>query len=104
MPLTITIERSNKPDKKYLATVNNKHIHFGNSKYHDYTIHKDNDRKERYIARHKAREDYTKQGVATPGHLSRFILWNEPTIQQNINKLNKKYTDIKFKLKQKLTK
>ena len=100
MPLTITIEKSSKPDKKYLATVNDKKIYVGAKGYEDYSIHKDNIRKERYIARHKAREDYTKSGVATAGYLSRFILWEEPTIQQSINKLNKKYTDIKFKLKQ----
>jgi hypothetical protein len=101
MPLTtIVIEKSNKPDKKLMATVGNKKIHFGNSSYEDYTIHKDIKRKENYISRHAKREDYTKQGIDTAGYYAKYVLWNKPTIQASIKDLNKKYTDIKFKLKQ----
>jgi hypothetical protein len=100
MAQIITIEKSSKPDKKYVATVGNKHIAFGAKGYEDMTIHKDKERRDRYIQRHRKNEDWTKQGIDTAGYYSRWILWSEPTIQQSLNKLNKKYTDIKFKLKQ----
>ena len=100
MPQVILIEKSKSKDKKYTATVGNKHIQFGARGYQDMTTHKDETRRDRYIQRHKKNEDWTKQGIDTAGYYSRWVLWNEPTIQQSINKLNKKYTDIKFKLKQ----
>ena len=37
--------------------------------------------------------------VKTPGFLSRFILWNKPTIQASIRDLNDKYKNIKLKFK-----
>jgi len=58
MPLTITIEKSNKPDKKIFATVNNKHILFGHKNASDYTIHKDKERRDRYIQRHQKNEKW----------------------------------------------
>ena len=99
MPNTIIIEKSNKPDKKFVATVNNKHIYFGAKGYEDYTIHKNKDRKEKYLARHSKREDYTKQGIDTAGYYAKYILWNKPTIQASIKELNTKNKYIKFKLK-----
>ena len=100
MPTTVVIEKSTRKDKKYMATLNsNKHIHFGQSGYSDYSQHKDDERKQRYIARHKANEDWTKSGIDTAGFYSKNILWNQKSIEASIDNLNKKYTDIKFKLK-----
>jgi len=62
-------------------------IPFGSKGMSDYTIHKDPERKKRYIDRHKAREDWTKPNNA--GSLSRWILWGEPTLNASI----KKYLD-----------
>ena len=45
----------------------------------DYTKHKDPSRKQRYMNRHKSREDWTKPMSA--GALSRYILWNKPTLK-----------------------
>ena len=59
----------------------------------------DDDRKERYLARHKKNEDHTKSGINTAGFLSAKILWNKPTIEASISDLNKKYKDVKFKYK-----
>ena len=87
--MNITITKSDKPDKKYMALVNNKKVHFGSKPYQDMTQHKDEDRKDRYIQRHKKREDWTKSGIDTPGFYSRWVLWEEPTLKESINKMNK---------------
>jgi hypothetical protein len=44
--MNIEIKTSNKPNKKYMAVINNKKtIHFGDDRYSDYTMHKDPARK-----------------------------------------------------------
>jgi len=72
-------------DKKKIQT-----IAFGFRGMSDYTIHRDAKRKQRYIDRHKAREDWTKPNNA--GSLSRFLLWNKPTfsasLRDYLNKFN----------------
>lgn len=87
MPIKVVINASDKKDKKYTAVFYEgdkriKTTHFGAKGYSDYTIHKDNDRKERYINRHKAREDWNN--FMSPGSLSRWILWNKKTLTASI--------------------
>ena len=84
-----SIKNSTRKDKKYmLVTPEGKKIHFG-SDMENYTIHKDDKRKERYIARHNnSREDWTK---INPGALSRYILWNKPTIRESIKDFEKRF-------------
>ncbi len=46
--------KTDKPAKKYyIITEKNKKVYFGASGYSDFTIHKDEARKQRYINRHK---------------------------------------------------
>jgi hypothetical protein len=96
--MDIFIKKSKKNNKKYDAIFNDKIISFGAKGYSDYTINKDDNKKENYIKRHKVNEDFTKKGIETPGFLSRFILWNKPTIKESIKDLNSKYKDVKFTL------
>ena len=98
--MNIEISKSNRNDKKFKAVIDGKKtIHFGSAGASDFTKHKDPERKERYIDRHKKREDWGKSGVDTPGWMSRWVLWNKPTLQASVNDVNKKYKDINFKLK-----
>ena len=98
--MIVEISKSNKSDKKLKAVINdNKTIHFGSSSHSDFTKHNDNQRKERYINRHKERENWTKSGVNTAGFYAKHILWGEKTIEKSIDKLNNKYKDITFKYK-----
>lgn len=81
------IKQSTKPDKKMMATFQGetgrtKTIHFGARGMSDYTLSKDDARKELYLSRHRAREDWNKPDSA--GALSRWILWNKPTISASI--------------------
>jgi hypothetical protein len=59
-------------------------VHFGAAGAEDFTISKDNKRKALYIQRHKAREDWTKAGVLTPGFWAKHLLWNKPTVEASL--------------------
>ena len=66
-----------------------KTIHFGQAGASDYTIHRDEARRQRYIDRHRASEDW--KNPMTAGTLSLFILWSKPTIQAGIAEYKKKF-------------
>ena len=95
--MEVVISKSTNKNKKYDVVVDGKKISFGQDGASDYTIHKDETRKERYIARHRKNEKWGIDGIKTPGFYSRWVLWHMPTIESSIADLNKKYKDIKFK-------
>ena len=83
---------STRKDKKFMViTPSGKKIHFGALGYSDFLHHKDEARKERYIARHQTNEDWTETGLETAGFWSRFLLWNKPTILESINDIDKRF-------------
>ena len=85
--------KSDKPNKKYyIITNNNKKVYFGDSNYSDYTIHKDEARKQRYINRHTKNENWTKSGIDTAGFWSRWILWHLPTIKDSYNDIKRRFS------------
>lgn len=55
-------------------------VHFGRQGYSDYTKHKDKERMERYLTRHRRRENWTRSGAKTPGFWSRWLLWSSPSL------------------------
>ena len=90
----LKIEPSTRKDKKMMAVfeVDGRHktTHFGAVGYPDFlTVPHDTDRKERYLARHKAREDWSDPTSA--GALSKFVLWNKPTIAGSIRDYKKHF-------------
>jgi 2,3-bisphosphoglycerate-independent phosphoglycerate mutase len=95
--MNVIIKKSSNPNKKYDAIFEDKKkISFGAAGYSDYTKHKDPERKKRYIDRHKQNEDWND--VKTAGYLSRYILWNKPTLKESIDNLNKTNKKYNFKL------
>ena len=56
-----------------------KTVRFGAKGYEDYTIHKDPERKKKYVIRHQKKEDWTRAGKHTPGFWSRWLLWSDPS-------------------------
>ena len=96
--MKLFITKSKRKNKKYdlLDEDKNYILSFGNSDDSDFTKHKDEERKQNYIKRH-TNEDHTKSGVKTAGFMSRFILWNKPTITASINDTNKRF-NINIKL------
>ena len=68
--------------KYYVITRTGRKLYFGAKGYSDFTIHKDPERKKRYIERHKKTEDWTKFGVDTAGWWSYKYLWLYPTKEE----------------------
>ena len=98
--MEVIIKKSHKPDKKYDAIINGKKtVSFGAKGMSDFTLHKDTERKARYINRHKNNENWTKSGIDTAGFYSRWVLWNKPTLQALVAVLNHKYSNVKFQIK-----
>ena len=68
--IEIIITPSKKSDKKFDALIDGKKtVSFGAKGYSDFTQHKDPARKQRYLNRHKAREN-----------------WNDPTTAGSLSK------------------
>ena len=81
---------------KYTAIIKDKQekihkIHFGANGYSDYTKHKDDERKKRYILRHKENENWTSTGILTAGFWSRWVLWNKPDLKTSIDNTKKRF-------------
>ena len=96
--MEVVISKSTNKNKKYDVVVDGKKISFGAATYSDYTIHKDPERKERYIARHKKNEDWNKSGIKTAGYWSKHLLWNKDTLTKSIDDISKKHNlNIKMK-------
>ena len=56
-------------------------------------------RKDRYIDRHKAREDWTKSGAKAAVFYTKHVLWNKPILKASIDDINKKFKSLNIKMK-----
>ena len=77
--------------KYYIITKSGRKISFGAVGYSDFTKHKDEDRKQRYINRHRNKENWTKSGIDSAGFWSRWLLWNKPSIKDSYNDIKNRY-------------
>lgn len=77
--------------KYYIITRTGKKVYFGASGYSDFTKHKDEARKQRYIDRHKSTENWGQSGIDTAGFWSRWLLWNKPTITSSYDDIKKQF-------------
>lgn len=81
----ISVVRLKDDKKKYKATFNIddkiKIVKFGHPDYSDFPHHKDEKRKESYLKRHS---NESWDDPLTPATLSRYILWNKPTLRDSI--------------------
>jgi hypothetical protein len=88
----VLLTPSKSSSKKWSVNIDgSKTIQFGANGYDDYTIHKDSERKERYVERHKHRENWTKSGLYTAGFWSRWLLWNKPSLRASIKDTEQKF-------------
>lgn len=105
-PRLCSIKTSDKKDKKYDAVFREKScpcklgdkpkcgsdevvVSFGSKGMSDFTLHKDEDRKERYLKRHEKNENW--KDPMTPGALSRWVLWNKTTLKASIDDFKKRF-------------
>ena len=94
----IIITKSDKKNKKYDARIDGKRtVSFGAAGMSDFTKHKDPERKQRYLNRHKKNENWNDP--TTAGFYSRWITWNKPTISESVKDTNNKFKTINIKLK-----
>jgi hypothetical protein len=106
MSKLIEIKKSTNPDKKLMAVFEitkdgkktKKTTHFGSSANKDYILYTKEDGKEKanqmrdaYLKRHIVNENW--DDFTSAGSLSRYILWEKPTIEASI-----KFFKSKFKL------
>ena len=92
--MKVDIKKSTRTGKKMMAIFYEndkklKTIHFGDSNYSDYTIHKDESRKKLYIDRHRSSEDW--KNPMTAGTCSLYILRNKSTISASIADFKKRF-------------
>jgi len=87
------LKRLKDSKKKYIVVVYKgnlkKTIKFGAAGYSDFTMHKDEERKKRYIERHKKNEDFNDPFTA--GFWSRWLLWEKPTIRESKEYITKRF-------------
>ena len=89
--MEIVIPKSKEPDKKFDPRIDGKKtVPFGQKGASYFTKHKNKERKDAYINRHKKNEDWTKSGAKAAGWMSKHVLWNRPTLQASVADINKR--------------
>jgi hypothetical protein len=92
--MKVVIKKSSRDGKKLMAIFydNGKKVkttHFGAEGMSDYTKHRNDERKKRYLTRHKKNENWGDYKSA--GSLSRYILWNKKTLRESINDYKRRF-------------
>ena len=88
----VRLTRSKNPSKKFKAEIEGKcSVHFGGRGYSDFTKHKDPKRMQRYLIRHRKRENWTKSGLCTAGFWSKHLLWNKPGMAPSKRDMEKRF-------------
>ena len=96
--MQIVISPSDKPAQKFEARIYGKEsIHFGAKRMSDFTIHKDPERKNRYLDRHSKNEDWNNP--LTAGFYARWLLWNNPTLKDCIADTNRQFPNLNISYK-----
>ena len=94
----LSIKKSPKKDKKYVATFSRngriKQTHFGAKGYQNYggvgkERHLSEVRKKRYIKRHKGKENWNDP--TTAGSLSRWVLWDKKSFSEGVKSFKKRF-------------
>lgn len=91
----ISLKPANDNIHKYVATIEQdtgrtKQVKFGAYGMSDFTKHKDEERKKRYLSRHSGMgEDWNDP--LTAGFWSRWLLWNKPTIRASLQDLRQRF-------------
>ena len=83
--------KSKRTNKKYYVRQldSNTTIHFGDSRYQDFSQHKDEKKKNAYLSRHYKRENW--DDPSTAGFWSRWLLWNKKTIKSSIKDIQDRF-------------
>jgi hypothetical protein len=91
----VKFSTSTRKEKKYSASFYDddgdivQTTHFGSKGASDMTKHGNEDKKKAYLARHQKNEDWND--FKSSGSLSRWILWNKPSLNASIDYYIKKF-------------
>tara|TARA_R100001509_G_scaffold123280_1_gene77050 strand:+ start:168 stop:467 length:300 start_codon:yes stop_codon:yes gene_type:complete len=93
----VEIGKSNRNDKRFVAVFKSddgkkiKTTHFGlkNPKKGTFIDHQNEKLKENYLKRHKENENW--KDPMSAGALSRWILWNKPSLKSSIDDFKRKF-------------
>lgn len=98
--MRIQIQPSTRSGKKWMAVFEDgRAVHFGLKGASDYTIHKDPERRSRYVNRHPStRENHGKSGIRTPGFWAMNLLWNKPSLSASARDIEKRF-NVKLSIK-----
>ena len=81
--------KSDKPNKKYyIITNNDEKVYFGQAGASDFTLHKDEARKQRYINRHKNESKFWHD-PDTASYWALKYLWSYPTKEEAYKHIKK---------------
>lgn len=87
----VSITKSDRPEKRLKAVFEDpkKTTHFGFKGGSTFIDEQDDAKRKAYIARHKVRENWNDP--TSPGALSRYILWEKPTLQSAIGAYRRRF-------------
>ena len=98
---TVYLYQSDRKDKRYKVVIQpeNFTVYFGDPRYQNFTMHKDEGRKRLYLIRHEKNEnwkDIKTSGFSiydrpARGTWSKWLLWNLPTISQSIKDIEQRF-------------
>lgn len=102
MTTRVTIQPSGNPKKKLDAVIEEpgrraKTVSFGQKGAQDFTTHKDPARKEQYLKRHRAREDW--DNPRTAGFWATHLLWNQPAKAASVRDIQRQFPGLTVTLK-----
>ena len=94
MSKLIKIGKSTRNEKKMMAVFemkdgSKKTTHFGLKGSSTFLDHKDEKKRDAYLARHRVNEDWND--FTSAGSLSRYILWNKETLSASIKDYKKRF-------------
>jgi len=93
----VSLFPSPRKGKAYRATFTRKkdgsviHTDFGSADYENYTQHHDDIRKKKFLTRFRSMIERYKDNPQAPTTLSRYILWNKPTIDESLLDYKRKF-------------
>ncbi len=94
--MEVVIVKSKKKDKKFDAVIDGKKtISFGAVGYSDYTKHHDDERKKRYLNRHKKNEN--PNNPKTASFYATNLLWNKLSLSASIKDINRRFKSVNIK-------
>lgn len=67
-----------------MVQIGKRTVHFGSVRKSNYTNHKNQDKKNKYILRFNETQNWSASGMCTVGFWTRWLLFNKPTLREAV--------------------